>query len=335
MILPVRLGDRGYDVVIEPGCLQRAGELLDLGRKVMIVTDAGVPRKYAETLAAQCLSPVIHIVAQGEGSKSLGVMEEILVHMLAEGFGRKDCVVAVGGGVPGDLAGFTASCYMRGVDFFNVPTTVLSQVDSSVGGKTAVNLGGIKNVVGAFYQPRKVLIDIDTLRTLSPRQTASGLAEALKMSLTFDRELFGLFETGNPRECLQEIISRSVGLKRAVVEQDEREGGLRKVLNFGHTIGHGIEVVTGLLHGECVGLGMLPMCGESLRPRVEAVLEKLNLPVRCRADREKVYAALLHDKKADSGGITVVRVQEPGSSVMEKIPPEALRPLVEKVVEEA
>ena len=332
MNIPVNLGPDSYQVVIEPGCLDRAGELLDLNRRVMIVTDDGVPEAYAKTLAAQCQSPCIHRVPAGEDSKSLRALEGILSHMLREGFTRSDCVAAVGGGVTGDLAGFAAACYMRGVDFYNLPTTVLSQVDSSVGGKTAVNLDGIKNIVGAFYQPRRVLIDVNTLNTLPPRQVSAGLAEAVKMALTCDEELFRLFETGRPEQQLQQIIARSVAIKGRVVEQDEKEQGLRKILNFGHTIGHGIESVTGLYHGECVALGMLPMCGEAVRARLRPVLEQLNLPVTCRADPEAVYAALLHDKKSAGGTITVVRVEQAGSFRMEKTAPADLRGLIDLVV---
>ena len=221
---------------------------------------------------------------------------------------------------------------MRGIDFYNLPTTVLSQVDSSIGGKTAVNLGGVKNVVGAFYQPKKVLIDPDTLATLPPRQISSGLAEAVKMALTGDAALFELFEHEDPQTHMERIIADAIRIKRSVVEQDEKEQGLRRVLNFGHTIGHGIESATGFCHGECVALGMLPMCSDAVRARLLPVLEKLGLPTSVKADPEKIYEAMLHDKKAGAGTLTVIRVETPGSFVIEKTPPEALRPLIETVV---
>ena len=325
MNIPVNLGPDSYHVVIEPGCLDRAGELLDLNRRVMIVTDDGVPEAYAKTLAAQCQSPCIHRVPAGEDSKSLRALEGILSHMLREGFTRSDCVAAVGGGVTGDLAGFAAACYMRGVDFYNLPTTVLSQVDSSVGGKTAVNLDGIKNIVGAFYQPRRVLIDVNTLNTLPPRQVSAGLAEAVKMALTCDEELFRLFETGRPEQQLQQIIARSVAIKGRVVEQDEKEQGLRKILNFGHTIGHGIESVTGLYHGECVALGMLPMCSETVRARLIAVMEKAGLPTSVEFDREAVWQAMQHDKKFSAGLADIVTVDEIGAGRIQRVSLEALK----------
>ena len=194
MILNVGLGERAYDIVIERGCLAKASALCNLDRKVLVVTDSGVPLEYAHAVADQCAEAHLAIVAQGEQSKSLEVFGRLLQTMIEAQFTRGDCVVAVGGGIVGDLAGFVAASYMRGVDFYNIPTTVLAQVDSSIGGKTAINLGGYKNMVGAFYQPRKVLIDLDVLHTLPRRQIANGLAEAVKLALTSDAQLFGLFE---------------------------------------------------------------------------------------------------------------------------------------------
>ncbi|MBR5429620.1 MAG: 3-dehydroquinate synthase [Firmicutes bacterium] len=332
MMIPVSLGEHSYDIVLEPGALNRADDLLELERKVLIVTDTGVPAVYAEAVAAACREPLLYRVPQGEGSKSLQTFGDLLSAMLQAGFTRDDCVVAVGGGVVGDLAGFAAACYMRGLDFYNIPTTVLSQVDSSVGGKTAVNLGGIKNVVGAFYQPRRVLIDPAVLSTLPRRQTANGLAEAVKMALTSDAALFELFEQGSAAERLPEIIERSVRIKKAVVEQDEKEQGLRRILNFGHTIGHGLESQgAGLYHGECVAMGMLPMCGPAVRQRLLPVLTGLGLPTCCLLDREQVYAAVLHDKKAAAGRLKVVKVDEVGSCRMENVAPETLKPLIAEV----
>ena len=332
MIIPINLGPDSYDIVLEAGCLQRAAELLNLDRKVLIVTDDGVPETYAGAIAAQCAAPLVRTVPCGEGSKRLAVWEELMTAMLQAGFTRGDCVCAVGGGMVGDLAGFAAASYMRGVDFYNIPTTVLSQVDSSIGGKTAVNLGGVKNIVGAFWQPKRVLVDLDTLATLPPRQISSGLAEAVKAGLIADKALFELFETGNIAENTEQIIARSLRMKKAVVEQDEKEHGPRRSLNLGHTIGHGIESVTGLTHGESVAIGMIPMCSENVRARLAPVLEKLGLPRSARADPEAVYAALLHDKKSAGGKITIVRVEQPGSFVLESVAPETLRGLVEMVV---
>lgn len=233
--------------------------------------------------------------------------------MLKEQFTRKDCVVAVGGGVVGDLAGFAASCYMRGIDFYNIPTTLLSQVDSSIGGKTAIDLCGVKNIVGAFYQPKAVLVDPDILATLSEEQFACGAAEIIKMAATFDEELFDFIEKNSIKSQLEEIIARALKIKARVVEEDERESNLRKVLNFGHTLGHGIESVTGLLHGQCVALGMIPMTDISVRKRLLSVLKKENLPTKCDADTDKVIEAVIHDKKAEDNIIVTIQVEKIGS----------------------
>lgn len=316
MNIHMNLNENSYDIIVQRGILADAGVHLHLNRHVLIVTDAGVPESYAQTIAAQCKKPVIYTVESGEGSKSLEVFGKLLQTMLDHGFSRKDCVVAVGGGVVGDLSGFAASAYMRGVDFYNIPTTLLSQIDSSIGGKTAINLGGVKNIAGAFYQPKKVLIDPDLLKTLPPRQISNGLAEAVKMALTSDKELFDIFENGDVESSLDEIIIRSLNVKKSVVEQDEKESGLRKILNFGHTIGHGIESsenLSELYHGECVALGLIPMCDESIRPRVIEVLKKCHLYNQIDFDWEKITEAAFHDKKADGDQVTVTVVHEAGS----------------------
>ncbi len=335
MIIRMELGEASYDIVLERGCLERAGELLNLDRKVLILTDEGVPAQYAQTVADRCREPHIYTVQQGEGSKSFAVLEAILTKMMELGFTRGDCVCSVGGGVVGDLGGFAAACYMRGIDFYNIPTTILSQVDSSIGGKTAVNLGGVKNIVGAFWQPKKVLIDPDTLDTLSDRQKSSGLAEAVKAGLIADPVLFAMFEdyaAGGAPLDLEKVIAASLMVKKKVVEEDERESGVRKILNFGHTIGHGIESVTGLLHGECVAMGMIPMCSPAVRSRLVPVLGALNLPARVHADPEEVYKAVLHDKKMGDGFVSIVSVDTVGSYTIQKVDPAVLRYGIEVVV---
>ena len=206
------------------------------------------------------------------------------------------------------------------------------QIDSSVGGKTAINLNGVKNIIGAFHQPRAVLIDFDTLKTLPPRHWANGLAEAVKMGLILDADLFALFEAGDVQAHLEEIIYRSIAAKARVVEQDETEQGLRKALNFGHTIGHGIESAAhlhGLYHGECVGLGMLYFITDpALKARTVKVLASLNLPTEVSLDPDAVFAAMSHDKKSGAGGITVVKVDRPGHCYFENMTLDALRALL-------
>ena len=315
MIVPVKTDTWDYDIVLEPGAIEKAGELLDLNRRALIVTDSGVPVRYAETVAAQCKDAVIATIPQGEQSKCFDEFKHLLQEMLDASFTRGDCVVAVGGGVVGDLSGFAASCYMRGVDFYNIPTTLLSQVDSSIGGKTAIDFGGVKNIVGAFYQPKKVVIDPDALKTLSRRQLMAGLAEAIKMAATNDAELFSLIErSADLTADLPEMIYRALMIKKSVVEQDPRETGLRKVLNFGHTIGHAVESFNAgrLLHGECVALGMIPMSGENAAMRIRAVLKKYGLPTEIEQTADELMPFLKHDKKTGADGISAVVVDEIG-----------------------
>lgn len=316
MIIPMNLNDNSYDIVVERGVLAYVNRQLDLNRRVLVVTDNGVPQEYAQTVAEQCKNGIVYIVEQGETSKTLEVFGKLLQTMLDHGFSRKDCVVAVGGGVVGDVAGFAASAYMRGIDFYNIPTTLLSQIDSAIGGKTAINFGGVKNIVGAFYQPKRVLVDPDLLKTLPQRQLSNGLAEVVKMALTSDEALFDLLEKQDIEHHIDEIIVGCLNVKKSIVEQDEKENGLRKVLNFGHTIGHGIESCGDLYHGECVALGLLPMCSDSIRSRVIAVLQKCHLYRTIEYDWEAIAKAAFHDKKADGNEVTVVTVDKVGGFEM-------------------
>lgn len=328
MIIPVKTSQGGYNIVLERGALNKLNEHLELDRKVLIVTDSGVPGIYSETAAKQCKEPYIVTIKEGEASKCFDNYKMLLSKMVEYSFTRSDCVVAVGGGVVGDLAGFVAASFMRGVDFYNIPTTVLSQVDSSVGGKVAIDFEGYKNIVGAFYPPTAVIIDSETLKTLPARQISNGLSEAVKMSLTSDKQLFELFENEDIMQNIDRIIEASLKIKRYVVQEDEKEAGLRKILNFGHTLAHAIESVNdlqNLYHGECVALGMLPMCSAEVRARLLPVLKKLGLPTEVSYDTEKIFEAMSHDKKMAGNSITVVYVPEIGEFEMRTIPFDRLK----------
>ncbi|MBE7010918.1 MAG: 3-dehydroquinate synthase [Ruminococcaceae bacterium] len=323
MIIPVKTQTGSYNIYVQRGALETAGTYLNLNRKVLIVTDTGVPAAYAQKVAAHCKEAFIITVKMGEKTKSIETFTYLLSCLVDHNFTRSDCIVAVGGGVVGDLAGFVASCFMRGIDFYNIPTTFLSQVDSSIGGKTAVDFMGIKNIVGAFYPPKAVIIDPDTLKTLPKRQVANGLAESVKMALIQDAELFDIFEKGDVYEQMDTIILRSLQIKKYVVEQDEKEAGLRKILNFGHTLAHGIEAVNSLdtyYHGECVAMGMLPMCSDAVRERLIPVLQKLSLPTSCDYEKEALLSACRHDKKTSGDHITVVYVPEVGTFELRDMP---------------
>ncbi len=311
----VKTAEGGYDILFEKGGLHRVAAIWGAGQKTLIVTDNGVPAEYAHAVAEGCAQSLIYTLPQGEASKQLSFLSELWGQMVAMKMTRHDRVIAVGGGVVGDLAGFAAATYMRGIDFYNIPTTVLSQVDSSVGGKTAIDFDGYKNIVGAFWQPKGVLIDTDTLATLPPRQRANGLSEAVKMAATHDAALFAEFESADIEAHLEELLFRAVSIKKGVVERDERETGERKVLNFGHTLAHALESnlsFDALYHGECVALGMLPLCAPKVRMRLTAVLTKLGLPTRFPLPLPELLEACRHDKKCCGDSISVVYVPEIG-----------------------
>ncbi len=334
MILNVQTRNGEYPILIRTGILSGIGDCLELERKVLIAADSGVPGRYAEAVADASKEPYLFRFPQGEGSKDLKTVREMLSVMLRNGFGRSDCVVAVGGGVTGDLAGFAAACYMRGIDFYNIPTTLLAQVDSSIGGKTAVNLDGVKNAAGFFYHPKSVAIDPETLRTLPERQLHAGLAEAIKVAATSDAELFERIAAGNVLgEDQTAVICSALRIKKAVVEQDPEEKGLRRVLNFGHTIGHAVESAESghLLHGECVSIGMVPMCGPECRDRVRDVLERYGLPVRTELGRRQLLPFLTHDKKKDSDRVTAVLVDRIGTFRFESMLPDEVLDRLENV----
>ena len=323
MIIPVKTSSGGYDIVLERGALADVSKYFNVDRKCLIVTDSGVPAEYSKRVASACQEAVIYRFSEGEPSKNIETYTAILEQLVEGDFTRSDCIIAVGGGVVGDMAGFAAATYMRGIDFYNIPTTVLSQVDSSIGGKTAIDFCGIKNIVGAFYPPKAVVIDPETLKTLPARQISNGLAEALKMSLTSDGDLFDIFENSDPLADIDKVIEKALYIKKSVVEQDEREAGLRRILNFGHTLAHAYESIGGMkeyYHGECVALGMIPMCSKKVRARLIPVLKKLNLPTRFNANADKVIEFCSHDKKMSGRDITVVTVDEIGKFELKKLP---------------
>lgn len=333
MIIPINLGEKSYDIVLERGALKKAGELLGFsdGRKVLVVTDSGVPEEYVNTVAKSFSKSYTFVFPEGEQSKNFETYMQICQTLCDNSFTRKDAVIAVGGGVTGDMAGFAAATYMRGIDFYNIPTTLLSQVDSSIGGKTAIDLGKIKNIIGAFHQPKKVIIDPDVLSTLTDRHIKNGLAEALKAGIIMDEELFGIFLDGKAEEKIDEVISRSLLVKKKVVEEDEKETGLRKVLNFGHTVGHAIEASVPfgeLYHGECVALGMVPFCGNEIKQEVISALKKSGLPCSYPFNRNKVKEIMTHDKKSIGEKISVVKCDKIGSFYFEEMTADEIMNLI-------
>ena len=339
--LTMNLGERSYDIILKNGALENLYQFARLDRRVAVVTDAGVPAEYAQRVADQCRDAKIITVPQGEASKSMKILESVLRQMLEFNMGRGDLVIAVGGGVVGDLAGFAASIYMRGIDFINCPTTTLSMIDSSIGGKTAVDLGETKNIVGSFWQPKLVIVDPSTLATLPRRQYINGLAESVKASLLADPELFAIFEKGDIDEQIGEIIYRSLRFKKSIVEQDETERGMRKALNFGHTIGHAAEKLgnyTDLTHGQAVAIGMVAamrlsalLGNEDLTAPLIDLLKHIGLPTELNYDRESIFNALLSDKKKFGATVNFILVREAGRAEITPIDAEKLHEYVLKL----
>jgi len=330
--LKIDLGNDTGEIILGRDILKDLSSFCNLNRKVLVVTDSGVPAEYAEPVLAQCAEGHIIVLPSGEQHKTLATWQTVLEKMLELGFSRKDLVIALGGGMIGDLAGFAAASFMRGVDFINIPTTTLSQIDSSIGGKTAVDLNGVKNIVGAFWQPKLTCIDFELLASLPRREFNSGLVEAIKAGLIADAALFERFETLNVADIeikLPELISAAIKVKQKVVEADEKEAGLRQILNFGHSLGHGIESyyqLNELLHGEAVGIGMLLITeDEKLRKRIENVLLKFDLPVTAVYDKDAVFELVCHDKKAAANTINLIKVEVPGKAEIVKTPIEEIR----------
>ncbi|MCR5865607.1 3-dehydroquinate synthase [Aquincola sp. J276] len=348
--VPIALGDRSYDIRIGAGLLDGPTSWQGLPRAALaaIVTNTTVAPLYAERLAA-ALAPhyrqVLRIeLPDGEAHKDWQTLDLIFSQLLAAGADRKTVLFALGGGVVGDMAGFAAASYMRGVPFVQVPTTLLAQVDSSVGGKTAINHPLGKNMIGAFYQPQRVLCDLAVLDTLSDRELSAGLAEVIKYGPIADEAFLGWIEDNldallaRDRVALAHAVQRSCEIKAWVVGQDEREGGLRAILNFGHTFGHAIEAGLGYgewLHGEAVGCGMVMASDLSVRlglmppaflERMQRLVDRARLPVRGPALGADRYLELMRvDKKAEGGEIRFVLVDRLGSAVMRPAPDALVR----------
>ena len=339
-IVQVPLGNRSYVIKVGGSLLSRLGAecaQLKLGQRCAVITDTNVARHFAKaavkSLAASGFKPVLITVPAGEKSKRLAVVEKCYDQLAAHRLERKSFIVALGGGVVGDLAGFVAATYLRGIPFVQVPTSLLAQVDSSVGGKTGVNLTAGKNLVGAFYQPRLVLCDLDTLAKLPRREYVSGLAEVVKYGVIYDAVLFAQLERHLPKllqrdaATLAAVVARCCEIKAAVVGEDETESGLRAILNFGHTIGHAIENSSGygkFLHGEAIAIGQVAAAKLSQKilglpsddvARIEKLFVQAGLPVEIKvnaARRKKLFAAMLLDKKVSGGEVKFVLAEKIG-----------------------
>ena len=328
-------GNPSYPIVFKKGSLPQVKEIfgLDDESRVVIVSDSGVPAIHKENLNKAFLNALYYEFEQGEIHKNISELQGILSFLANNSITRDSYLITLGGGVVGDMGGFAASIYMRGIKWINIPTTLLSQVDSSIGGKTAIDFNGFKNTIGAFYNPIGVLIDTDVLKTLDLRQVKAGLVEAIKMAATFDEDLFSYFESTSFDELdLEYVVRRSIKLKRDVVEKDPKESGLRKTLNFGHTIGHGLESVFKgeLLHGEAVGLGMLLISSGEVKKRIYDVLSSYGLPVEVSFEPSAVLDAIRRDKKKSGAKLSVVTCEKIGSYQIKDIPFEEIESFIKE-----
>ena len=336
----VDLSERGYDVIVENGLVHEAGRhvsSLGLGRKAAIITDSNVVKHHAETLEESLhqagIETTRHVIPAGEASKSVEQFGMLHVSLAAAGHDRSSFIIALGGGVVGDLAGFAAASFYRGVPFVQIPTTIVSQVDSSVGGKTGINLPQGKNLVGAFHQPRLVLVDPETLHTLPLREFREGFAEVVKHAAIRDAAMLDELAELDPTNTAvpADLISRNIAIKARIVEEDEHETtGTRALLNFGHTIGHGIEAAVPygeLLHGEAISLGLraalyLSEKCSGLSPddscRILSLLKHYGLPAKLEdhITTQSILDRMSRDKKFNSGRIRFVLLKQAGNAFL-------------------
>lgn len=349
-VLTVNLAENSYEIIIERDSLVSLGKrcaAVGLQGLAAVITNPTVAALYGEAVCASLRAAgygVVQIeIADGEEFKNAATLNQVYDRLLEAGVDRSSFIVALGGGVVGDLAGFAAATWLRGIPFVQVPTTLLAQVDSSVGGKTGIDHPRGKNLIGAFYQPRLVLIDVATLATLDVRQFRSGLAEVIKYGVALDRPFFEYVEQNisdilaMKPESLITVIHRSCQLKAEVVEQDEKEAGLRAVLNYGHTLGHAFESLcgySGIVHGEAIAIGMAlatrvsvskGFCSQADADRIIALIERCGLAVKPpEFDRQGLLEAIGSDKKATRGTITFICNNGIGSFVMSNHTPEEL-----------
>lgn len=340
--ITVSLGERSYPIIIRSGLLPDIGSDLparNIAKRYGVISDDHVAALYGKTLmntlADAGIAAELITFPRGEESKNLQTIATLSSRLAGLGFDRKDGLIALGGGVTGDITGFLASIYMRGIPFVQVPTTLLAQVDSSVGGKTGVDIPEGKNLVGTFYQPRAVYIDTDVLRTLPNDELLGGLAEVIKYGVIADADFFGFLESSRSeiinldKQIITQMIGRCCEIKAWVVEQDEREGGLRRILNFGHTIGHAIEAASDfqLIHGMAVAMGMCAVSDLAVRAnrleqvhsdRLKALINDFDMPtvIPKGLDRERIKGYLKTDKKTVGGRVFYVLPTEIGQVIV-------------------
>ncbi len=328
-----------YNIYIERGLIDSCGEYikkLSNAKKVTVITDSNVAPHYQwrvrNSLEEQGFEVLTHIFTAGEQSKNLNSIADMYTALANFSMTRKDIIVALGGGVTGDMAGFAAATYLRGISFVQIPTSLLAQVDSSVGGKTGVDIAQGKNLVGAFHQPIAVLIDPDTLSTLPDLYVRDGMAEVIKYGCIKDARFFEKLQSENAHDHIEDVIETCVSIKRDVVNRDEKESGERMLLNFGHTLGHSIEKLydfKGISHGMAVAIGMVLIAkagekagitADGTADRIISLCQKYGLPTSEKFTFEEMAQAAKNDKKTSGGSINLVLLHEIGNSFTKKVP---------------
>lgn len=329
MKIEVKTYDSTYQVFIENNLLEKIDEFITFSNKTLLLTDNEIPQEYIDRIINKCENVCICIIKSGEINKNIDNFIEIEKILTENGFDRNDLLIALGGGVVGDLGGFVASTYKRGIRFINVPTTTLSMVDSSIGGKTAINFLSYKNVIGSFYNPEMILIDPTVLKSLSLRHFKNGLVEAIKCGLILDEELYNIFKEIKDGSYisfmpfLEKIIYRSLMVKKMIVEKDFKENNQRKLLNFGHTYAHAIEAlnIDNIYHGEAVALGMIKIINKDLQSDLINVLKKIGINTEYDFEKNKkiLFDKIVQDKKIKGNKITIVKVDVIGKGYLEEV----------------
>ena len=333
-----------YEIIIDENLMQYSGNYIknvSHAKQILIITDDIVNELYSNKLTDSLIKNgfevFLFVFSHGEVSKNIQTLERVYSFLIKNKFTRSDLIIALGGGVPGDLAGFVAATYMRGIDFIQIPTSLLSQLDSSIGGKNGVNLSHGKNLIGTFYQPKLVLIDVNTLKTLPKQSVSDGIAEAIKYALIKSSKLFYLIKNNDFEYILKDLIFECINIKKSIIEKDEYEKADRKLLNFGHTLAHAIEKFydfKGYTHGQAVSVGMArtTLSGEKLgitRPgtysELISVLEKYNLPYQINCDMDKIVEIAKVDKKATGEFFDLVLIKELGNAFIKRIKKDDLK----------
>lgn len=335
-----------YNIVIDKGILPKSGNMIKevtSAERVAVITDDTVDKLYSDvvmkSLSDAGFETFKFVFPHGEKSKNISTFSSILEFLAESGLTRTDALVALGGGVVGDVAGFAAASYLRGIDFIQIPTTLLACVDSSVGGKTAIDLKAGKNLAGAFYQPKLVIADFETLSTLTDGIFADGMAEVIKYGVIFDKAFFEFLRDNEAKDNLEYVITRCVELKRDIVNADEKEKGVRALLNFGHTVGHAIEKCSGykIPHGSAVAVGMViisraaykcSFCGENYADIIASLNKKYYLPVSTDFSASELSSAAMADKKRAGDKIKLIIPEALGNCVIKSVPTSELEKII-------